>query len=229
MLPGYNKDIADQLRKLSKVFEERDPFVLPGSHRGKDPGPKLTGVVLIGDRIVSIKSVKDGRACEDIGLMDLVAHLGVGKSGDILNICEGRVYNVLPWDGVGYPCHIGPIYVSSAKPKAEWIYDFDLWNFRWTDNMPPGRWSSHNHIFSCNQEHYAWLRFGTNVDKITQLLGGCLKFSKYHLIADAVNHVMEEMELEPTRCKEASCGVPSQVGGSPQAMPERQDILHGSY
>lgn len=175
---------------MSPVFEEREPFVVP-----TEKVTDIVGYFAVGNRQVSIQSVKSKRYCQDNSLMDLVSHLGVATSVNELGVCEGSVYEMEPWDGLGYRCRVANRCTYGLLRPTCWVYDYDLWNFRWTDE--DGQWSKRPsaHLFNNHAELYAYHRFGPNVERVVKLLGGCLKFKKYRVITNAVDYVLERVTV----------------------------------
>lgn len=115
------------------------------------------------------------------GLGSLVEQLGVCKSYTGLSICEGEVIDMEDWDGTGYPCLVENRCSFGPNPSRDWIYDFDLWNFRDDDYIDrphygPQMWSIlREHGFQSTNAFYAWRRFGPHVHKVVSNGGGWLK------------------------------------------------------
>lgn len=115
------------------------------------------------------------------GLEDLVEQLGVCRYPPGLGMCEGKILDMEDWDGTGYPCLVENRCTYGPNPPREWIYDFDLWNFRdddYIDDLNEGihRWQLlEQHNFQNTAAFYAWRRFGPNVHQVVQQGGGWLK------------------------------------------------------
>ena len=191
-LPG--RALIRTLSTLSHVFHERAPFVIPKEH----DRVRQDVVATVGGMIVTVEDIKQARQGNNSydSLCALVSQLGMTPPSQELSICEGSVEEMKPWDGLGYKCLISNrCSFGSGPPPQAWIYDFDLFNFRWDDRMDHWFKQPAAHLFNCNAEHFAYRRFGPNVDKVCRLLGGYLKFKKYHVITHAVDYAIANMEL----------------------------------
>ena len=108
-------------------------------------------------------------------LMRLVSQLGVMPTTDALNICEGVIEEIQPWDGIGYHCLVKNVCTFGTNPPRCWIYDFDLWNFRHDDNMGPMYKHPEGRKFNSHAAWYASRRFGGDAGKIIHAGGGWLR------------------------------------------------------
>jgi hypothetical protein len=105
----------------------------------------------------------------------LVSQLGVMPTTDALNVCEGVVEEIAPWDGIGYHCLVRNACTFGANPPRVWIYDFDLWNFRHDDHMGAMHLHPEGRKFNSHAAWYASRRFGADAGKIVHASGGWLK------------------------------------------------------
>lgn len=110
------------------------------------------------------------------GLSQLVSQLGVMPTSDALNICEGVIEEMLPWDGLGFLCLVRNVCSFGANPAPRaWIYDFDLWNFRDDDWIGPMHKHPEGRMFNSHASWYASRRFGAEAGRIVHAGGGWLR------------------------------------------------------
>lgn len=109
------------------------------------------------------------------GLNRLVSQLGVMPTTDALNICEGMIEEIRPWDGIGYHCLVKNVCCGCVNPPRTWIYDFDLWNFRHDDHLMPMHKHPEGRKFNSHASWYASRRFGADAGKIVHAGGGWLR------------------------------------------------------